>query len=206
MDDLSPELQRSLVHFGCDRVVHSDRHIVTAFEEYSAVPADERSKDFSERPLTRHLYGTYRLLCDWGCEPDVCTAGLFHSIYGTQFFTYKTVSPARRSEVAARIGSRTENLCFLFAACDRVNHFQCAAREQAQYSLHFLDSEQTVTVNRRTYAALLQIELANVLEQLPPVETLHRNIRRLLRGHYAKVRRFVPAAAFLSLRSRLPRS
>ena len=33
-----------------------------------------------------HLIGVYRDLETWGCGPDVCGAGMFHSIYGTELF------------------------------------------------------------------------------------------------------------------------
>ena len=55
----------------------------------------------SGRSLYDHLCGTHALLEQWGnCEP-VCTAGLFHSLYGT---TDSGTSPGR-----SRSGRRSVN-------------------------------------------------------------------------------------------------
>jgi hypothetical protein len=36
--------------------------------------------------LYNHLYGTFSVLKHLKCSVDVCIAGLFHSVYGTEYF------------------------------------------------------------------------------------------------------------------------
>ena len=52
------------------------RHM-TLLEELGA-----HTNSHSRRTLLDHLLGTHDLLVEWENEPDVCVAGLFHSIYG----------------------------------------------------------------------------------------------------------------------------
>src|SRR5258708_11425671 len=59
-----------------------------------------------------HLIGVYRDLKDWDCDEDVCRAGMFHSIYGTEKFQLFSLPLARRGEVRALIGERAERLAY----------------------------------------------------------------------------------------------
>ena len=67
--------------------------------------------------LYEHLVGTYKLLKERGSEEYVCLAGLYHSIYGTQFFKYQTTHD--RDTIKATIGEDAENLVWLFCNVDR---------------------------------------------------------------------------------------
>lgn len=71
----------------------------------------------SHVPFLSHLIGTRRLLVAWDASPALCDAGLFHSVYGTEYF-----EPARRPErdsVAAVIGSSAERLAWLWCSIQR---------------------------------------------------------------------------------------
>ncbi len=74
-----------------------------------------------------HLVAVYRDLEAQGCPEDVCRAGMFHSIYGTEKFQGFTLPLARRGEVRALIGDRAERLAYLNCAMDRAS-FDRAAR------------------------------------------------------------------------------
>jgi hypothetical protein len=71
----------------------------------------------SHVPFLSHLVGTRRLLAGWGSSPDLCDAGLFHSVYGTEFFP--TAAPVSRSEVRLVIGARAERLAWLWCTIRR---------------------------------------------------------------------------------------
>ncbi|MFL5476770.1 MAG: DUF6817 domain-containing protein [Gemmatimonadales bacterium] len=49
--------------------------------------------------LLEHLRGTYEQLDRWGCSKDLCRAGLYHSVYGTEKFQKRTVPLEARNEV-----------------------------------------------------------------------------------------------------------
>src|SRR5664279_4962606 len=63
-----------------------------------------------EKGFLAHLIGVYRDLESWGCDRDVCRAGLFHSIYGTQIFRRFSLPLERRRDVQALIGERAERI------------------------------------------------------------------------------------------------
>ena len=51
-----------------------------------------------EKGFLAHLIGVHRDLESWGCDRDVCRAGLFHSIYGTQLFQKFCLPLDRRAQ------------------------------------------------------------------------------------------------------------
>ena len=57
-----------------------------------------------------HLIGVYRLMETEGCSHEVCRAGMFHSIYGTEKFQGFKLPLERRQEVRDLIGPRAERL------------------------------------------------------------------------------------------------
>jgi len=71
--------------------------------------------------LDAHLTGVRRVLHAWGAGDDVCDAGLFHSIYGTEGFQGFCISFDRRDEVRALIGERAERLAYVFCVVDRLS-------------------------------------------------------------------------------------
>lgn len=107
----------------------------------------------SGRTLYEHLKGTYDLLRDWGAPKHVQLAGLFHSIYGTQYFGHASVPLTERHKVRALIGDTAERLVFAFCTDDRRRLLKRPAYD------------------------LLEIEAANLLDQGGPRDTLERLMR-----------------------------
>jgi uncharacterized protein (TIGR02466 family) len=64
------------------------------------------------RTLSDHLIGVYKLLEGKDCAQEVCDAGLFHSIYGTEIYKHKTLTS--RDIVRSLIGDEAENLANIF--------------------------------------------------------------------------------------------
>ncbi len=64
------------------------------------------------RKLSDHLLGVYKLLEGDGASQEVCDAGLFHSIYGTEIYKHKTLTS--RDIVRSIIGDEAENLAHMF--------------------------------------------------------------------------------------------
>ena len=53
----------------------------------------------SHEDLLPHLMGTSALLAGWGARQAVVDAGLFHSVYGTEYFRTESVDASRRDAV-----------------------------------------------------------------------------------------------------------
>ncbi len=71
----------------------------------------------SHVPFLSHLIGTRRLLMEWDERPALCDAGLFHSVYGTEFFVPDRI--AERDDVVALIGVEAERVAWLWCAIKR---------------------------------------------------------------------------------------
>jgi hypothetical protein len=71
----------------------------------------------SHVPFLSHLIGTRRLLATWGSRPALCDAGLFHSVYGTEFF--EPAQTPERDAVVAVIGVEAERIAWLWCAIRR---------------------------------------------------------------------------------------
>lgn len=75
------------------------------------------NKSHGKGTLLEHLQKTYSILVEEEQDEDVCFAGLFHSIYGTKYFTHETTND--REAVRELIGNRAEHLAWKFCALDR---------------------------------------------------------------------------------------
>ena len=116
--------------------------------------------------LFDHLLATRELLAEWGNDADVCAAGLFHSIYGTEYFRVQSESLANRHHVAAAIGERSERLAYLFCVTDRLG-FASAARASTPTLRNHLDGSP-ISIDADEGPALVEIEVANIVEQVHP--------------------------------------
>ncbi|MGT2431868.1 DUF6817 domain-containing protein [Cupriavidus basilensis] len=115
------------------------------------------------RPLTEHLVGTWRLLRTWGNPAPVAIAGGFHSVYGTEEFRTRTLPLSARATVASLIGEEAEGLVYLFCLADRRSLFKL--RDEGPFHLQLPATGEQVEVKYGVYAAMLEIEVANIVEQ-----------------------------------------
>jgi len=86
-------------------------------------PASAGKTRHSGSTLYAHLSGTHKLLEDWGNSEDVCTAGLFHSIYGTWRFKHQSWPLTDRATIKKLIGEDAEHLAYIFCTTDRPRAF-----------------------------------------------------------------------------------
>src|SRR5207302_2297190 len=80
-----------------------------------------------------HLVGLYRLMEARGCTEELCRAGMFHSIYGTQKFQGFKLPLEQRAEVRALIGERAERLAYLNCAMYRPSFDEALERNEEPY-------------------------------------------------------------------------
>ena len=60
----------------------------------------------------QHLINVYNTLRKWKCEEDVCYAGLFHSIYGNEYFNQQIEKD--RNVIKNLIGNKSELIVYEF--------------------------------------------------------------------------------------------
>jgi Domain of unknown function (DUF6817) len=136
----------------------------------------------SGRTLLEHLKGTHDLLEKWQNPKDVCVGGLFHSIYGTQYYKVQSADLADRKRIAEVIGPQAEELAFLFCTTDRTGFFTEANKPKP--ALINTTTMKSVPVSSVTLDALIEIEVANYIEQVKPdttPEKLIEHMRYMLR-------------------------
>jgi hypothetical protein len=119
----------------------------------------------SQEPLITHLMGTRALLIRWGARPTLADAGLFHSVYGTEYFPEASVPPTSRNAVQEVIGAEAEELVWLWCAYRRdsleIGEDGPVLRIQAR------DGSGWKGLGARQFDDLVDLWIADTLEQLP---------------------------------------
>jgi hypothetical protein len=113
-----------------------------------------------------HLVGLYKLLESRGCSEEVCQAGMFHSIYGTERFQGFKLPFERRGEVRALIGERAERLAYLNCTMDRATFDAMVARGTPPYRFRNRVTGETVEQTKEDFDDLCRVHLHDWLEQV----------------------------------------
>ncbi len=128
--------------------------------------------------LYEHLLGTARLLEIWRRPDEVCLAGLFHSVYGTQSYTTQSVSLTERSRIRDAIGEHAERLAYVFCVADRRTFFGKLGEPEPRLPDHVHETE--LSVLHEDLVALIEIELANYVEFMQRISLSPRELQDLL--------------------------
>jgi hypothetical protein len=114
-----------------------------------------------------HLIAVHRFMGELGCDEELCRAGMFHSIYGTQRFRGFTLPLEQRAKVRELIGERAERLAYLNCAMDRASFDR--ALDQTGEPLRITDriTGEEVELSRRDFDDLCRVHLYDWLEQVP---------------------------------------
>jgi hypothetical protein len=121
----------------------------------------------SNKTYLGHLVNVYRLLQEQGYGEDVCRAGMFHSIYGTELFQGFKLPLERRPEVRDLIGERAERLAYINCAMDRATFDRAVEEEQESYRIRLRESAEEVRLSRADFDDLCRVHLFDWLEQVP---------------------------------------
>ncbi len=149
----------------------------------------------SDRSLLDHLSGTRSLLEAWDAPQEVCDAGLFHAVYGTESYSKSLLPPRLRSEVRAVIGDAAEFLAYAFGAMKKQSFYANLDRESG-FLVESRFDDSLIPLGMTEFVALCHISVANWLEQRSRVSPEHRNIRA---DEFRKMRRFLNAKARAAL-------
>jgi hypothetical protein len=114
-----------------------------------------------------HLVAVYRLMETHGCTAEVCRAGMFHSIYGTQQFQGFKLELDQRDTVRNLIGDRAERLAYLNCAMDRATLDRAVAHGEPPYPITDRLAGEEVELSRPDFDDLCRVHLYDWLEQVP---------------------------------------
>ena len=120
----------------------------------------------SQKSYMAHLVSLYRLMEAEGCTDEMCTVGMFHSIYGTELFQGFKLELDQRPVVRKMIGDRAEKLSYLNCAMDRAT-FDAAAHENGEtYRFRDRITGEAVELSRADFDDLCRVHLYDWIEQV----------------------------------------
>jgi hypothetical protein len=143
----------------------------------------------TQKNFLAHLIGVYRYMEARGCGEELCRAGMFHSIYGTELFQGFKLPVERRPEVRELIGEWAERLAYLNCATDRASFDRAVERGGEPYRFTDRLTGEEVMLSAADFDDLCRIHLYDWLEQVPRSQRgwdyrrqAYRNIARRLGG------------------------
>jgi hypothetical protein len=143
--------------------------------------ANTEGMPHSDCALLDHLLGTRQLLVEWEARPALCDAGLFHSVYGTEYYELQAIPLTMRNEVQELIGEEAETLAWLFCMIRRETLFQNPGPEGELRVQHRL-TDEWLPLTKIQFQDLLTLNFANSLEPFPRCSwSERRHLRRGLR-------------------------
>jgi hypothetical protein len=114
-----------------------------------------------------HLVAVYQLMRAYGEEDELCQAGMFHSIYGTERFQGFKLQASQRAHVESLIGRRAEHLAYWNCFMDRDSFDGLLTQTEESYSIRHRETDQSMQLNRQEYDDLCRVHLYDWLEQVP---------------------------------------
>jgi hypothetical protein len=124
-----------------------------------------RNVAHSGRYLFHHLFRTWQILVAWEVAEHICLGGLYHSVYGTNRFEHSIAGTTDRQAIAVVIGSRAEQLAYLFSQIEPTSFFgQALSAAQKRCVAHCSLGGSTV-VQPEEISGLAIIECGNLYEQ-----------------------------------------
>jgi hypothetical protein len=123
--------------------------------------------EHSSKTYLAHLIAVYCFMEAEGCTEELCRAGMFHSIYGTEKFQGFKLPLEKRGEVRALIGERAERLAYLNCAMDRASLDRCLDQAEGPYRIVDRLTGEEVSLSREDYDDLCRVHLYDWLEQVP---------------------------------------
>lgn len=121
----------------------------------------------TQKSYLAHVISVHRLMEGKGCSEEVCRAGLFHSIYGTELFQGFKLPLERRPEVRALIGERAERLAYLNCAMDRASFDRAAEQPDGPYRIVDRLTGMATELDPSDFDDLCRVHLYDWLEQVP---------------------------------------
>jgi uncharacterized protein DUF6817 len=121
----------------------------------------------TQKNYLAHLISVYKLMEGAGCDEDLCRAGLFHSIYGTEKFQGFKLTLDRRADLAEMIGDRAERLAYWNCLMDRASFDALLTQGEEPYLLCNRETGEMMPLTRGELDDLACVHLYDWLEQAP---------------------------------------
>jgi hypothetical protein len=150
--------------------------------------ANTEGMPHSDCGLFDHLLGTRQLLVEWEARPALCDAGLFHSVYGTEYYELQAIPLTMRNEVQQLIGDEAESLAWLFCMIRRETLYENPGQE-GEFSVQHRLTDEWLPLTQSQFQDLLTLNIANTLEAFPRCSwSERRRLRMYLRRYLRRFR------------------
>ncbi len=120
-----------------------------------------------EKGFLAHLISVFSDLRRWGGDQDLCRAGMFHSIYGTEKFRRFCLPLDRRDDVRAVIGERAEWLSFLNCLMDRTPWDAIFVTQSDERTIRNRENGEVYPLSDDDFDAMATLQVCDWLEQVP---------------------------------------
>lgn len=120
----------------------------------------------TEKTYLAHNIGVYNDMKAWDCSDEMCRAGMFHSIYGTQGFQGFTLPLERQDELRELIGNHAEKIAFLNCFMDRASLDAQLEQPEGPYFIIHRETGEEIELNKIEYDDLARLHLCDWLEQV----------------------------------------
>jgi len=117
-----------------------------------------------------HLIAVYHNLKAWGCDEELCRAGMFHSIYGTQQFQGFKLPLESRSQLRDMIGERGERIAYYNCAMFRPSFDKAVEQSSGPYRIVDRLTNREIELTPEDFEDLVRVHLCDWLEQAPRTE------------------------------------
>jgi aspartate beta-hydroxylase len=126
--------------------------------------AGAERQEHGGRSLLDHLAGTTEIVRRWEQPVPLQRAALIHSVYGTEAYRRRLISPERRSELSELAGEPAERLAYLFSVTPRRLLF-AGTHRWAPGIAGAASAEESRPASREELDQLVILHLANIAEQ-----------------------------------------
>lgn len=114
--------------------------------------------------LYHHLVRVQEILASWDCSLEVQLAGLYHSLYTTEYFSKHILNPEERDVLQNKIGNLAENIVHLFSKIQRES--LSYSTEKNIFTFKNYGADETITCSYDEGIAILHIMLANDIDRI----------------------------------------
>jgi hypothetical protein len=121
----------------------------------------------TQKNYLAHLIAVYRVMHDAGCDEELCRAGMFHSIYGTERFQGFKLPLDARADLRQRIGERAERLAYLNCAMDRASFDEALSQPGSTRRFRDRITGDMIELDEADFDDLCRVHLFDWLEQAP---------------------------------------
>lgn len=178
-----------------------EKHVPAVLEHTGAAAFDE------------HLKGVQAVLRFWQAPSHLVSAGLFHSIYGTEGFQGFALPLTERAAIQNMIGLEAEKLCFVFCMLDRYSLDETVWKWQPghRHDTYTLRARPELgrfplTLTHEEWLDFIELTLADWLEQVEGAASKPSEVFKWKKGEaYAYRRTAYRRMSEILARERSPR-